>query len=203
MLLNNLNDPVYLVVLISLFIVSISLHEFGHAFVADRLGDSTARLAGRVTLNPAKHLDVFGTLMLFFAGFGWAKPVPVSPHNFKQPRFGNLLVSLAGPFMNFLLALVALAALKYGPEMGQGAALWLRTMFSLNLILMVFNLLPIPPLDGGHILESMLPRRWVPTYHHLMPYGVVVLLVMIFLPGADGPLRWLYGTVQGFMLTLI
>lgn len=196
-------DPMYLAMLIPIFIVSITLHELGHAYVADWLGDSTPRDAGRLNFNPLVHLDLFGSLMLLFAGFGWAKPVPVSLHNMKNPRLANFLVSIAGPAMNLVLAIAALVAWKYAPGLSEGAALWLRTAFGLNLILMVFNLLPIPPLDGGHILESVMPRRFLPAYRHLMPYGVVVLLVMVFLPGADAPLRWLFGSVQGFMFQLI
>jgi Zn-dependent protease len=203
MLLNNLSDPVYLISLLTIFVCSIALHEFGHAKVADMLGDPTPRQAGRVTLNPVSHLDLFGTLMLFFAGFGWAKPVPVSPHNFKQPRFGNVLVSVAGPMMNLLLALAALWALKYAPGLNQGAANWLQIAFSLNTILFFFNLLPIPPLDGGHILEALMPRRWLPTFQHMMPYGVVLLLVMVFLPGPWSPLGWMMRTVQGAMYSLL
>lgn len=196
-------DPMKLAMLIPIFVASITLHEFGHAIVADKLGDPTPRDAGRVTLNPIVHLDLFGSLMLLFAGFGWAKPVPVSPHHFKRPRLGNVLVSVAGPFMNFLLALAALAVLKYVPGINEGGAMWLMTAFSLNVLLMVFNLLPIPPLDGGHVLEALMPRRWLPAFRNLMPYGVVVLLVMVFLPGARGPLNWVYDTVQGVMVHLI
>ena len=202
-MLNNLSDPIYLINLFIIFVVSIALHEFAHAKVADMLGDPTPRQAGRVTLNPGSHLDVFGTLMLLFAGFGWAKPVPVTPHNFKNPRFGNVLVSIAGPMMNLVLALLALAAFKYAPGLNEGASSWLATAFRLNLVLLVFNLLPIPPLDGGHVLEALLPRKWLPAYQHLMPYGVVLLLVMVFLPGPWSPLGWLFNSVQGFVVTLI
>jgi Zn-dependent protease len=202
-LLSALNDPVALLTLIAIFVASISLHEFGHAVVADLLGDPTPRRAGRVTLNPGAHLDVFGTLMLLFAGFGWAKPVPVSPHNFKHPRLYNLLVSAAGPLMNLLLAIAALVALKHSPDLTMGSVNWLRTALGLNLILFVFNLLPIPPLDGGHILEALMPRRWLPAFQHLQPYGVILLLVMVFMPGPWSPVRWLTGAALGVMHTFI
>lgn len=203
MLGNALTDPIYLVTLITIFIVSITLHEFGHAKVAELLGDSTARDAGRVTLNPVAHLDLFGSLMLLFAGFGWAKPVPVDTSRFKNPRWGNVLVSAAGPAMNLVLAVAALWALKYAPGLNAGAADWLQVAFGLNMILFVFNLLPIPPLDGGHILEAMMPRRWLPAFQHMMPYGVVLLLVMVFMPGPWSPLRWIMGSVQGFMYQIL
>lgn len=188
---SHLSDPLILAILIPLFIVSISLHEFGHAIVADLLGDRTPRDAGRVTLNPVSHLDFFGTIFLLFAGFGWAKPVPVNPENMRWPRLGNFLVSAAGPLTNFTLALIALLVMRFAQPASDGAQLWLSIAFTLNVALMVLNLLPIPPLDGGHILEALLPRRWVPQYQYLMPFGVVLLLVLVFLPGPFKPLQWL------------
>lgn len=203
MLGSHLDDPVKLLVLIALFIVSISLHELGHALTATALGDPTARDAGRVTLNPMAHLDPFGTLFILFAGFGWAKPVPVNPGLMRWPRLGNFLVSAAGPGTNFLLALGALLAIKYWETMPPGSALWFQTAFGLNLMLMVFNLLPIPPLDGGHLLEAVLPRRWLPTYEHLLPYGVVVLLVLVLVPSQYNPLGWLYRSAAEMMFRLV
>ena len=199
---SHFNDPLFLAILIPLFIVSITLHEFGHAIVADLLGDSTPRDAGRVTLNPLPHLDVFGTIFLLFAGFGWAKPVPVNPANMRWPRWGNFLVSAAGPLTNFVLALVALLALKHLSPMSPGAEMWLSVAFMLNVALMVLNLLPIPPLDGGHLLEAILPRRWVPHYEQLLPYGVVLLLILVFLPGPFKPLHWLNQAAAGAMVSL-
>lgn len=197
---SHLSDPLILAILFPLFIVSISLHEFGHAIVADKLGDRTPRDAGRVTLNPISHLDFFGTVFLVFAGFGWAKPVPVNPANMRWPRLGNFLVSAAGPFTNFALALLALLALKHFSPMSAGAEMWLSIAFTLNVALMVLNLLPIPPLDGGHLLEAVLPRRWVPHYEQLMPYGVVLLLILVFLPGPFKPLHWLNQAAAGAMV---
>jgi Zn-dependent protease len=203
-LLSLLNDPVALFTLVAIFVASISLHEFGHAVTADLLGDPTPREAGRVTLNPVSHLDVLGTLMLLSPlGFGWAKPVPVSPHNFKHPRLYNLLVSAAGPLMNLLLAFAALIAIKYVPDLTMGTMNWLRTALGLNLILFVFNLLPIPPLDGGHIIEAVMPRRWLPTFQQLKPWGVMVLLVMVMVPGVWSPVPWLKGLTLNVMEHLI
>ena len=188
---NHLGDPLFLAILIPLFIVSITLHEFGHAIVADLFGDPTPRDAGRVTLNPVPHLDFFGSIFLLFAGFGWAKPVPVNPANMRWPRLGNFLVSAAGPFTNFVLALAALLAWRYLGPMSPGAEQWLQVAFMLNVALMVLNLLPIPPLDGGHLVEALIPRRWLPKYEYLMPFGVVLLLVLVFMPGPFKPLQWL------------
>ncbi len=200
---SHLDDPVRLIVLIALFIVSISLHELGHAVTATALGDPTARDAGRVTLNPLAHLDFFGTVFILVAGFGWAKPVPVTPSLMRWPRLGNFLVSAAGPLTNFVLALVALLVMRHWPTMPPGSVMWFEIAFMLNVTLMVLNLLPIPPLDGGHLLEAILPRRWLPAYDQLLPYGVVVLLVLVLLPRPYNPLPYLYGFAAEWMIRLV
>ncbi len=182
-------DFVHLAILLPLFVASITLHEFGHAITADLLGDDTPRREGRISLNPIVHLDLFGTLFLVLAGFGWAKPVNVNIENLRWPRLGNFLVSAAGPFMNFILAIAAVLAFNHIPGLNQGAQLWLYLAISLNVMLMLFNLLPIPPLDGSHLVEAMLPRKWVPQYQNLIPYGMVFLLVLVLVPGAFTPIH--------------
>lgn len=203
MLFNNLNDPLVLAALIPIFIVSITLHEFGHAATALVLGDTTARDAGRVTVNPLVHLDLFGTLFILLAGFGWAKPVPFDPSQLRWPRLGSFLVSAAGPATNFVLALLALLAMKYMTDLPAGSLMWFQILFSMNLMLMVFNLLPIPPLDGGNLIEAVLPRSWVPAFQRLLPYGVVILLLLVLLPGPYNPLRWLYALAARGMMALV
>ena len=179
-----------------LFIValafSVSFHEFSHGWVADKLGDPTARLAGRLTMNPLAHVDPVGTLLLpgvmyLVAGmlFGYAKPVPVDTRNLRDPRWDNLKVSLVGPFSNLLLAL--LSAVLWGVIsrwVGPGHAVWelVTTMVGLNVSLFLFNLLPIPPLDGSWILDSALPRAAYNTYQRIKPWGFFVLLLIILLP---------------------
>jgi Zn-dependent protease len=202
-MLHAASDPIVLVTLITLFIVSITLHEFGHAAAATALGDSTARDAGRLTVNPLAHLDLFGTLFILLAGFGWAKPVPFEPGRLTWPRLGTFLVSAAGPAANFLLALGALVALQHVPEMAAGARMWFQVLFELNLMLLVFNLLPIPPLDGGNLLESLLPRRWLPAFRHLVPYGIVVLLLLVLVPQFRGGLEWLLNVARQAMYALV
>lgn len=156
---------------------ALTLHEYAHAYVAYRLGDKTAYYEGRLTANPLRHLDPLGTLLLFIAGFGWAKPVPVNPFYFDDRKKGMMLVSLAGPATNLLLALVA--AVVFGLMKPSG---WLFFMLSyfiyINVLLAVFNFLPIPPLDGSKILAGILPGRqeWL---YQLERYGTAILLVLI------------------------
>jgi Zn-dependent protease len=202
-MLNAATDPIVLVTLFTLFVVSITLHEFGHAAAATALGDPTARDAGRLTVNPLAHLDVFGTLFIVLAGFGWAKPVPFDPSRLLWPRLGTFLVSAAGPAANFLLALVALVGLQHLPDAEAGARMWFNVLFELNLMLLVFNLLPIPPLDGGNLLETLLPRRWLPAFRHLVPYGIVVLLVLVLVPQFRGVLAWLLSLARHAMYALV
>ena len=161
------------------FILSLCFHEFAHAFVADRMGDPTARNAGRLTLNPLKHLDIVGTLMLLFFQFGWAKPVPINPYNFKRIRLGNVLVSAAGPLSNLLLAYVALIVFKANIVPVGAASEMLNLFIWVNIILAIFNLIPIPPLDGSHLLEAALPQKALAAYYRIQPYGPAILILLV------------------------
>lgn len=177
-------------------LVAIILHEISHGVVALWLGDDTAKRAGRLTLNPVPHIDPFGTLILpgllvlaGFGAFGWAKPVPVNATRMRRPRRDLLLVSLAGPATNFALmvvaALLAREAFASAPVVSRVAELPLLTemllFFALaNLLLGVFNLLPVPPLDGSSIIERLLPDAWLPTWHRFRPYGLLILIVLVF-----------------------
>ncbi|MBX6349918.1 MAG: site-2 protease family protein [Clostridia bacterium] len=182
-------------------VLAIVVHEYAHGWTADRLGDPTARLAGRLTLNPLAHLDWLGVLMLWVAHFGWAKPVPVDPRHFRDPRRGMLTVALAGPVANFLLAFLAAFLLSrlfgafpwaYGGLAGAVATV-LELALVYNVALGVFNLIPIPPLDGSRILASLLPPRLAWRYHRLDPYGWVILLILLF-TGLGG--RWIATVVS-------
>jgi Zn-dependent protease len=187
-------------------LLAITFHEVAHGWVADKLGDPTARMTGRLTLNPIKHLDLVGTLVFFFTRMiGWAKPVPVNPFNFRNPRRDMVWVSLAGPLTN--LALAAISALVFrglwflsaGP--GGGAVMWLLTPLTsmagkaviVNVGLAVFNILPIPPLDGSKVLEGVLPRKQALAYSRLEPYGFLILLALVFL----GVVNWIVYPVIG------
>ena len=175
------------------FCFAIAVHEFAHAYMAYRMGDGTARDQGRLTLNPLAHLDPVGTLCLFFAGFGWGKPVPVDPRNLRNPRRDGLWISAAGPFSNLLLAgifasgLWAFNAWLIPVSVREESVLvipWvLATGTLLNLALAFFNLLPIFPLDGEKVIVGLIPGPWVRTADRLRNYGVVVLFVLL----ASGP----------------
>jgi Zn-dependent protease len=184
-------------------IVAIVFHEVSHGLVANALGDPTARLRGRLTFNPVKHVDPFGTVLLpmilAVTGapiFGWAKPVPVVAKRLRNPRFDMVLVALAGPGMNLLLALVSallIAALVAAAPQG---LLWaflgqnLLNFMAINVFLAIFNLIPIPPFDGGHVVEGLLPRRLAVHYRKLGRYGFLLLIILLLVvpmafPSAD------------------
>jgi Zn-dependent protease len=195
-------DPLTLVITLAAVAVAATFHEFAHALVADRLGDPTARHLGRLSLNPLVHLDLLGTLFLIVFGFGWARPVPVNPRNFEDPRRGMLQVALAGPLANVTVAFLSGALLKLpGLAFDPVAGAALSTFIWINGIFAVFNLIPIPPLDGSRILEALLVGRQALTYHRLQPYGMVVLLVLLY-TGVVGrvmlpAVRWLYHASTG------
>ncbi|MBE3556111.1 MAG: site-2 protease family protein [Firmicutes bacterium] len=153
-------------------------HEFAHGYVADRLGDSTAREAGRLTLNPLAHLDPFGTLLLVLVGFGWAKPTPINPQRLRHPRRDEILVTAAGPLTNLLLAFLLLIAYRFSFLADNWIASALLTAAALNVFLGIFNLLPIPPLDGSHILLNGLgfPEQWKVRIQQVGSYLLIVLL---------------------------
>jgi Zn-dependent protease len=161
-------------------LVAITIHEAAHAWVANRLGDPTAREMGRVSLNPLDHLDPVGTILLLLAGFGWGKPVQINPHRLKNPIRDEILVALAGPVSNFLLAAIfAGIALLIGSHASPALTSLLEIISYFNIVLMLFNLIPIPPLDGSKILRLFLSDE---TYHWIEQYGFVVLLIIIFVP---------------------
>ena len=169
-------------------LVLLTFHEFGHAWMAWRFGDETAHSQGRVSLNPLVHIDLIGTvalplLLIFFApgGFlvGWAKPVPVNSDNFKNPRSDDIMVTLAGPWMNFLLAIVIIGLARLGlmvhlPSLGEVCL----NIAQLSLLLCFFNLLPIPPLDGSHVARNLIGMSQE-TYQNIARYGIFILILVL------------------------
>ena len=175
-----------LVLLVVPVLFSITVHEVCHGYAAYRLGDPTAKLAGRLTLNPIKHIDIVGMLVLFITRMiGWAKPVPVDPRYFKNPRKDMMWVSLAGPASNLALAVIfALIFKVLGGVLATSylypLAYMIQITIMINVGLAIFNLIPIPPLDGSHILEGLLPHDMAVQYSKLSPYGFIILLALIF-----------------------
>ena len=161
-------------------LIAITIHEFSHALAADKLGDPTPRLAGRISLNPFKHLDPIGTLMLLIFHFGWGKPVPFDPFNLRHPKRDAALISLAGPASNLILAtLLSLVAKLSGLPL---LALIATPLIIININLAIFNLLPVPPLDGAKILYGFLPRSWADEYNDFMKSYGTILLILLILP---------------------
>ena len=188
---NILNMPDIRQILIVLpgLLIALSFHEYAHARMADYLGDDTPHYQGRLTLNPLAHIDWLGFFMLLIVRFGWAKPVQVNPLNFKgvDMRKGMMLVSLAGPGMNFVLAIVAALAMKFVYSMPHTsntiiALTLLEPLLLYNVILGIFNLIPVPPLDGSKILAGLLPASQVVLLDSLERYGPIILLVLFFRP---------------------
>lgn len=179
------NNPISFFIYILALFFAITIHEFSHAFMADYLGDPTARLQGRLKLDPRVHIDLYGLLFLFFFGFGWGKPVPFDPFNLKNPRKDSALISLAGPISNFICALILALILrlfiffKLNFLLTIGYFLFLP-FIQLNLILGLFNLLPIHPLDGFKIVGGFLSENQAREWYQLERYGFIFLLMLIF-----------------------
>ncbi len=169
-------DPLQFVLFALALVVAITIHEFAHAYVADRLGDPTPRIQDRTNLNPLSHLDPIGTIAILFVGFGWGKPVPYDPYNLENPKRDSLLIALAGPSSNFILATALAIIINLVPAL----ALWLVPIIYLNVVLGVFNLLPVPPLDGSKILTGLLPVEQAIDFEHFANrYGIFLLLLFL------------------------
>lgn len=197
---------------VATLVIALSVHEFAHAWAANELGDDTPRRHGRLTLNPLAHLDLMGSIMLVVAGFGWAKPVPIDPYAVRRRTpAGTMLVSVAGPFSNLLLAITASIPIRMGLIQYSGttsrilpsAAGFLYEFILINLLLMLFNLIPLFPLDGEKALEYFLPYRGKEILLRLRPYGTILLMALFFMGPYIGinlfqyliltPALWLFG----------
>lgn len=194
-------------------VIAITIHEFAHAFVADQLGDPTPRLQGRVTLNPLAHLDPMGTLLLFIAHFGWGKPVQFDPFNLRNPRRDAALISLAGPATNMALAIISAILLRIlitvitSPQSLTSLRLlisFLTTIITTNVILAVFNLIPIHPLDGFKIVGGWLSPEQAREWYGLERYGIIFLLFLL-LPifGGTAPISHLLDPILTFFFNFL
>ena len=211
------------------FLFSLSFHEASHALTSEWFGDYTGRYQGRISLNPIVHIDPIGTILIPLMGFmnggiamfGWAKPVETNPLLWRDKTKANIMVSAAGPISNFILASVAFAALKImlmtgvviplpsgfslvspmapGSALMSGVAKLLSIMLTLNLTLGVFNLIPIPPLDGSHVMESLLPYEMARAYEQIRPYGFILLLALLWTP----VLGWIISPVRSLVAMLL
>jgi Zn-dependent protease len=197
-----------------ILLIALPVHEFAHAWTADQFGDDTPRINGRLTLNPLAHLDLLGSVMIFFAGFGWAKPVPVNPYAVRRRTpAGLMLVSLAGPFSNLLLAILAAVPFRMGLLDPRAVTSGLVPSLSeillqfiyINLILLFFNLIPLAPLDGEKVAEYLLPRSGQDFLERIRPYGPVILMLLIVFGSVGGMniLGALVGTPAARILGLL
>jgi len=199
----------FLLILVAI-VLSLSFHEFGHAATARLFGDDTAQRQGRLTLNPVAHIDPVGLLMVMIIGFGYARPVPTNPAKFSQPWAGAL-VAAAGPLMNLVLAFLSINLYVYGLQAGwslfagDGARVFFTLLAVVNLILMIFNLLPLGPLDGHYILPSLLPAGMARRYSYLnQRYGGQLLLVLVVLSLVGVPVfSYLRRVVDGLLPLLV
>lgn len=180
-----INSPLVLLVSILAFLLALSVHEFSHALAGYLLGDTTAQRLGRLTLNPAAHVDMWGMLMLFLVGFGWGKPVPYNPYNLKWPKWGPVAVAFAGPLSNLILGSIAIiCVLLIAPLLGPGNLLviFLFKCIQLNIVLMLFNLIPLPPLDGSNVLLALLSHpRYAEIRRFIETSGPVILLSLVII----------------------
>lgn len=174
-------------------LMAITFHEVSHGFIAFRCGDDTARSLGRLTLNPLKHLDIIGTLMIIVVGIGWAKPVPVNYNNLRNPRRDMIWVAAVGPVTNMIIALLSAGIIRIVVPMTSTLpdSSWLQLFIEpillmlafsiyINLLLALFNLVPLPPLDGGRVLMGLLPYRQAEALSRIEPYGMIIIIVLVF-----------------------
>jgi len=195
------SNPVGFLFWVISLVIAITIHEFSHAWAAERLGDPTPRLMGRLTLNPLVHLDPLGTIMLLIARFGWGKPVQFDPFNLRNPRRDSAIISLAGPVSNLVLATICSIFLRVF------ISYWfiglLQPLIVLNVVLAVFNLIPIHPLDGFKIVSGILPEQYARQWAELEGYGMIFLIVLILpLGGGASPISQLISPVINVLLSI-
>lgn len=185
MLLSTLfQSPLSFIIFVGVLLITLAVHEYAHARAAEELGDPTARLMGRLTLNPLAHIDPIGSLMILLVGFGWGKPVPFDPYNLKNPRKDSAIISIVGPLSNFVMAIIGAVLLRalMGIDMGvlsSFAIVILPFFIQINLVLGLFNLLPFAPLDGFKVVAGIIPEDQAKEWYSLEKYGFLFLLAFI------------------------
>lgn len=201
-------NPLEFLIVSVLLILAISIHEFSHALAADRLGDPTPKLAGRLTLNPSAHLDPIGTLLLLFAGFGWGRPVPFDPFNLRNPKKDAAIISFAGPFSNLIMAFTCAVILRFAVNL---SFVFLTSFISdilslfiyFNVLLAIFNLIPIHPLDGFKVVAGLLPKKYYYDWIVLEKYGMIFLIFLIFPFFGNSPVISLVSPIVNFILSFL
>lgn len=201
-------NPFEFLIIAGLLVAALCIHEFSHAFVADHLGDPTPRLAGRLTLNPLAHLDPIGTFLLFFVGFGWGKPVPIDPFNLRDVKRDSALISFAGPASNLLMAVGSSALLRlanYIPIISFNAFIFeiISLFIYWNIILAIFNLIPVYPLDGFAVVGGFLPKKYYYDWMELRHYGVFFLILLIFPFFGASPVSTLIFPIVNLLLSVL
>lgn len=199
--MNLFADPQLFIIFTLSLASAITVHEFAHAFAADHLGDPTPRLQGRLSLNPLVHLDPFGTLMLFLVGFGWGRPVVFDPFNLRNPKRDSAIISLAGPTANIILAILASIVLRFifGPLL---ISKFLEILIYLNILLAVFNLIPVHPLDGFKIVEGALSHENAIKWGKLERYGLILMAFLILPLFGKPPIHQILNPVLDFLLPI-
>jgi len=194
----------FFVVMIAVILFTITLHEYAHGKAAELFGDPTPRLSGRLTLNPLAHIDPIGLLMLVVVRFGWAKPVPIDTRYFKDPEKDMAIVGFAGPLANFTVAVIISAVFRIVPLPQSEFGLFLSNIFQyaiwINIALGIFNLLPVPPLDGSRILRAILPYEGQIFMDRMEPYGFFVLIFLIIFPGFSDILFYIVNYFAGLLV---
>lgn len=202
-------SPVEFIIVSLMLLLAIAVHEFSHAWVSDHLGDPTARLLGRLTLNPIAHLDPIGTFLLLFAGFGWGKPVPFDPFNLRDPKRDSAIISFAGPLSNLVIAVISSIILLF---ISNFSLLFLSSIISeilnlfiyFNVMLAVFNLIPVHPLDGFKVVAGLLPKKYYYDWMSLEKYGMIFLLLLIFpIFGGSAPISQIISPIIRFIMSLL